>query len=317
MKAIQVTEFGGPEVLKLAEVPDPIPADGEQLLEVSSSGINYADTHQAENTYLAPATLPLVPGAEVVGTTPDGKRVVALLTAGGGYAQRAAASPAYTYEVPDGVSDGEALAVVLQGATAWHMLKTIAVLRPGEVVVVHAGAGGVGSLAIQLAKRWGAGKVIAVASTEDKRQLTLDLGADAAVDSRAEDLTAALTEAAGGRVNIVLEMVGGKTFTDSLKALAPFGRLVTYGAAGREPAEPIDPVRLLRSSRGVQGFWLAHAFARPGMLREAVDDLLGMLPRGELKAVVGGTYPLSEASRAHEDIRSRRTSGKLILDTSA
>src|SRR5687768_7124355 len=123
MRAIQVTEFGGPEVLVEAELPDPEPADGMVLVETSAAGINYADTHQTENSYLAAAELPLIPGAEVVGTTPEGKRVVALV-GGGGYAERVLVAPVFMYEVPDGVDDGQALAVILQGATAWHLLRT-------------------------------------------------------------------------------------------------------------------------------------------------------------------------------------------------
>jgi NADPH2:quinone reductase len=317
MRAIQVMEFGGPEKLELREVADPVPGSGQVLIDVSAIGINYADTHQAENSYLSPAELPLIPGAEVAGTDPAGRRVVALLTGGGGYAERAVTETAYVYPIPTGVSDAEALAVVLQGATAWHMLRTIAHLRDGETVLVHAAAGGVGSLAVQLAKRWGAGRVVAAASTGEKRQTALDLGADAAIDSTADDLKAAIIEAAGGRVDVVLEMVGGATFTASLKSLAPFGRLVIYGMAGREAPAPVEPGSLLRRSTGVHGFWLAHAFLRPEMLREAIDDLLGMVGRGELKPIVGGTYPLAEARRAHEDIRSRKTSGKLVLDPRA
>src|SRR3954462_10927274 len=158
-------------------------------IDVSTAGINYADTHQAENTYLAPAELPLVPGGEAVGRTPDGRRVVALLGAGG-YAEKALASPALMWDVPDAVSDAQALALVLQGTTAWHLLRTSAQLRAGESVVVHACAGGVGTLAIQLAKRFGAGRVIGVASSEEKRELARRLGADAVVDAGAEDLTA-------------------------------------------------------------------------------------------------------------------------------
>jgi NADPH2:quinone reductase len=241
MRAIQVTEFGGPEVLVETELPDPQPADGMVVLETSAAGINYADTHQTENSYLAAAQLPLIPGAEVVGTTPDGKRVVALVGTGG-YAERVLAPPLFTYEVPDGVDDGQALAIILQGTTAWHLLRTCAHMKEGESVVVHAAAGGVGSLAIQLAKRWGAGRVIAAASSEDKRQLTLDLGADAAIDARAGDMKAAIEEANGGnKVDIVLEMVGGSTFDGSLAALAPFGRLVFFGMAGRERPSPVDP----------------------------------------------------------------------------
>jgi NADPH2:quinone reductase len=308
-----VSEFGGPEVLELKEVPDPQPTDGLQLIEVSAAGVNYADTHQAENSYLAPAQVPMIPGAEVVGTTPDGKRVVALVV--GGYAQRVLASPHLTFPVPDGVSDGEALAIVLQGATAWHLLRTSAHLVEGESVVVHAGAGGVGTLAIQLAKRWGASRVIATASSPEKRDLTLELGADVAIDARAEDLKVAIEEANDGKkVDVVLEMVGGSTFDASLAALAPFGRLVTYGMAGREMPKPVEPGALVRRSRAVIGFWLAHCFSRPHMLNAPIGELLDMVAAGELRAIVGGTYPLSEARRAHEDIRARTTVGKLVLD---
>lgn len=317
MKAIQVTEFGGPEVLVLRDLPDPEATDGLVPIEVSAAGINYADTHQTENTYLAPAELPMVPGAEVVGTAPDGTRVVALLS-GGGYAERALARPEFMFPVPDGVSDGQALAIVLQGTTAWHILRTSAHMAEGESVVVHAGAGGVGSLAIQLARQWGAGRVIATASSEDKRALALELGADAAIDGSPDGLDQALEEANGGaKVDVVLEMVGGATFDASLAALAPFGRIVCYGMAGREPPAPVEPGKLMRRSRGVIGFWLAHCFERPEMLSGPVAELLEMVARGELRPIVGGTYPLSEARRAHEDMRARRTVGKLVLDPRA
>jgi NADPH2:quinone reductase len=313
MRAIQITEFGGPEVLVLREVDEPVAADGLVVLDIDAAGINYADTHQADNTYLAPSQLPLIPGGEAVGHTPDGRRVVALL-AGGGYAERALAAEAAMWELPDAVGDGEALALVLQGTTAWHLLRTSAQLRAGESVVVHAAAGGVGTIAVQLAKRFGAGRVIAVASSADKRELALELGADAAVDGGAEDLTAALREANDGhRVDVVLEMTGGRTFEQSLEALAPFGRLVHFGQAGREGAPPVDPGRLMGTSRGVIGFWLVHALRRPALMREAMDDLIGAVVSGELRAVVGGTYPLADARRAHEDLRARRSVGKLVL----
>src|SRR4051812_5300294 len=226
MRAIQIIEFGGPEVLQLRDLPDPQAPDGAVVVDVAAAGVNWADTHQAENSYLAPTQLPLVPGGEVVGRTPDGRRVVAL-TAGGGYAERAVASPAAMWEVPDGVTDGQALGLVLQGTTAWHLLRTSAQLRAGESVVVHAAAGGVGTLAVQLAKRFGAGRVIGVASSQDKRALATRLGADAVVDAADPPLGRALREANGGeRCDVVLEMVGGRTFQESLEALAPFGRLV-------------------------------------------------------------------------------------------
>lgn len=317
MQAIQVTEFGGPEVLVLREVDEPEPMDGFELIEVSSAGVNYADTHQIENSYLAAAQLPLIPGAEVAGTTPDGRRVVALLN-GGGYAQRALAHPVSTFDVPDDVQDGQALALVLQGTTAWHILRTSARMSEGECVVVHAGAGGVGTLAVQLAKRWGAGRVIATASSPAKRDLALELGADVAVDANVDNMKEALQEANdGAKVDVVLEMTGGPTFDGSLAALAPFGRLVTYGAASRVPAKSIEPGALIGTSRGVIGFWLAHCFTRPGMLSEPMAAMLAMVSAGELRPVVHGTYPLAEARRAHEDLRGRGTTGKLVLDLSA
>ena len=229
-------------------MPDPQPGEGQKLYDVSTAGINFADTHQIENSYLAAQELPLIPGAEFVGTPVDGgPRVVGLL-GGGGYAEKVVAHDFLTWPVPDGVSDEQALAVVLQGATAWHLLRTSAHLAEGESVVVIAGAGGVGSLAVQLARRWGAGRVIATASSPEKRQLAEELGAHATVDPALADddpktFTGALREANGGRpVDIVLEMTGGNVFAGSLSALAPFGRLVTYGMAARQET-PTGPAR--------------------------------------------------------------------------
>lgn len=316
MRAIQVKQFGGPEVLELVDLPDPEVPDGALLIEVEAAGINYADTHQAENSYLAPAQLPLVPGAEVVGRTADGRRVVALIS-GGGYAERAVAWPQMTWDVPEGVSASAALSVVLQGATAWHLLKTSARLEEGESVVVHAAGGGVGTIAVQLAKRFGAGRVIAAASTEEKRERAIELGADIAVDSRvetAEQMNERLREANGGKkVDVILDMVGGPTTDGSLRALAPFGRHVVFGMAGRVPPQDVSIGMLLGTSRAVIGFWLVHCLTRPGMMEDAVGALLTMVASGEIKMIEGGSYALADARAAHEAIRSRGTSGKLIL----
>jgi NADPH:quinone reductase-like Zn-dependent oxidoreductase len=321
MRAVQITRFGGPEVLDVVDLPDPEPGPGQQVFAVSTAGINYADTHQTEDSYLAPQALPLVPGAEFVGAADGGPRVVGLLD-GGGYAERVAAHERLTWPVPDGVGDEQALAVVLQGATAWHLLRTSAHLVVGESVVVIAGAGGVGSLAVQLAKRWGAGRVIATASSPEKRELAGRLGADATVDPALADddprpFAEALREANGGRpVDIVLEMTGGNVFAGSLSALAPFGRLVTYGMAAREETRPVLPGALLQRSRAVIGFWLAHCMRRPEMMDAALDDLLGMVADGRLEPVLGGRYPLSAVREAHQDLLARRTTGKLVLDPS-
>jgi NADPH2:quinone reductase len=320
MRAVQITRFGGPEVLDVVDLPDPVPGDGEQLFDVSTAGINYADTHQVEDSYLAPQTLPLVPGAEFVGTLAGGgPRVVGLLD-GGGYAEKVSAHPRLTWPVPEGVGDDQALAVVLQGATAWHLLRTSAHLAAGETVVVIAGAGGVGSLAVQLARRWGAGRVIATASSAEKRALTEELGADAALDPALADddpkaFAAALREANGGKpVDVVLEMTGGNVFAGSLSALAPFGRLVTYGMAARQETPSVPPGALMQRSRAVIGFWLAHCMARPQMMDDAMTELLPLVADGALRPVIGGRYPLTAVREAHQDLLARRTTGKLVLD---
>jgi NADPH2:quinone reductase len=314
MRAIQITEFGGPEVLKISDVAAPVAGDGQVLITVDRAGINYADTHQVENSYLSKTELPLIPGGEVVGRTADGRRVVALIGSGG-YAEQAVAHAPYAWDVPEGVTDGQALSLVLQGTTAWHLLKTSTHLQPGESVLVHAGAGGVGSIAVQLAKLWGAGRVIATASTEEKRKQVLELGADAAIDGTPEGLKDRILEANGGKpVDIVLEMVGGQTFDESLAALGRFGRLVTFGSASRQAAAPIDPSRLMKGSKTIAGFWLADCFADPRLLGGPLAELFDLTANGKLVPIVGGEYALSDVASAHEDIRGRRTVGKLLLD---
>jgi NADPH:quinone reductase len=317
MRAIQQREFGGPEVLELVDLPVPEPADGQVLIRVSRAGMNFADTHQRRNDYLAAQELPLVPGTEVAGVREDtGERVVAL-SGNGGYAEYAVAPAALTFPIPEGVDDGTALALIVQGLTAWHLYKTSARIQPGESVVVVAGAGGVGSLAVQLGKPMGAGRVIATASTQAKRDLALELGADAAVDADPEGLKERLIEANLGRqVDVVFEMAGGPVFDATFAALAPFGRLVAYGIASGE-GNQIHTRKLMGRSRAVIGFWLAHCLGNPARVDEALADLYDRAGRGELRVVVGATYPLSQARQAQIDLAERRTTGKVLLDPSA
>jgi NADPH2:quinone reductase len=317
VRAIRITEWGGPEVLQLVEDAEvPQPGEGQVLVRVSRAGINFADTHARENSYLARYELPLVPGGEVAGVREDtGQRVVALVGTGG-YAEFAVADEAVTFPIEDGVSDATALALLLQGLTAWHLYRTSAKLAAGESVVVHAAAGGVGSLAVQLGRHMGAGRVIASASSEEKRALALELGADAAVDVNADELAEALIEANGGeRVDAVFEMAGGRVFEESMKALAPFGRLVTYGIASREQNE-LKTGALMRRSHAVVGFWLMHCLRHPEMVGPPLEELFALTASGDLRVVEGETYPMSEVRRAHEDLAGRRTSGKLVLDPS-
>ena len=317
MRAIQIAEFGGPEVLKLVDVPQPEPGEGEVLVKVTRAGLNYGDTHQRTNSYLAPSQLPMIPGAEVAGVRQEtGERVVALCGMGG-YAEYATAPATLSFAIPQAVDDGTALALLVQGLTAWHLFKTSARIQQGESVVIHAAAGGVGSLAVQLAKPLGAGRVIATASTEEKRRLALELGADVALDASPEGLKERIQEANdGAKVDLVLEMAGGEIFEQSLAALAPFGRLVAYGIASGEQNE-VGTGSLMRRSRAVVGFWLMHCLGHPEMVDEALADLFTRAVDGQLRAVVGDTYALADAGQAQIDMQERRTTGKVLLDPAA
>jgi len=315
VKAIQIEEFGGPENLQYVDVPDPQPSDGMVVVDVARSGINWADTHAIRNDYLAEQELPLTPGAEIAGTTSEGRRVAALMS-NGGYAQKALVPEALLVPLPDQVSDDQAAGLLLQGMTAHALLHYCAHIREGECVVVEAAAGGTGSLAVQLAKRAGA-KVIGLASNDEKRALAERLGADATADSRADDLKEAILEANGGeKVDVVLHM-SGTGFEPELHALGMMGRMVAFGNAARQPNE-VATNYLLQTSKSVIGFWLVGLMMkRQDLIRSMIEDLLGAVASGDLEVIIGGTYPLSEAARAHEDIQKRGTSGKLLLDPSA
>jgi NADPH2:quinone reductase len=315
VKAIQIEEFGGPEVLKVVEVPDPDPADGHVVVDVARAGMNFADTHAIRNDYLAEQSLPLIPGGEVSGRTADGRRVAALM-GNGAYAEKVAVPEAFLVPLPDEVNDEQAAALLLQGLTAHALLHYCAHVEEGETVVIEAAGGGTGSLAVQLAKRAGA-KVIALASSEDKRALAERLGADATADSRADDLKEAILEANGGeRVDVVLHM-SGTGFEPELHALGMLGRMVAFGNAARHPNE-VKTNYLLQTSKSVIGFWLVALIAQKrDLIQSMIAELLGMVASGELEVVIGGVYPLSEAARAHTEMQERRTSGKLLLDPSA
>ena len=315
MKAIQIQEFGGPENLKLVDLPDPEASDGMVVVDVNRSGVNWADTHAIRNDYLAEQELPLVPGAEIAGTTADGRRVAALLN-NGGYAQKVLVPEAFLVPLPDEVPDEQAAGLLLQGLTAHALLHYCAHVEKGETVVVEAAAGGTGSLAVQLAKRAGA-KVIGLASSAEKRAFAEKLGADATADSRADDLKEAILEANGGeKVDVVLHM-SGTGFEGEMASLGMLGRMVVFGNAARQPNE-VQTNYLLQTSKSVLGFWLVALVARKReLIASMIGDLLGAVASGELEVMIGNTYPLSEAARAHTDIQERSTTGKLLLDPSA
>ncbi|WP_329230536.1 zinc-binding dehydrogenase [Streptomyces sp. NBC_01460] len=300
MLAIQFDRFGGPEVLRPVEVAAPVAGPGEVLVTVEAAGVNFADTHQVDGSYLAADALPYVPGSEVVGRTPDGRRVLARVSHG--YAEQVTAKVSGLVRIPEDLGAAQALALMVQGLTAWHLLRSAARVRPGESVVVHSAAGGVGSLAVQLAREFGAGRVLAQVSTPAKERLVLDLGADAVI-------TYPLAE----KADVVLDAVGGDLFDRALDSLASFGRLVTYGNAARSGFTPVDPARLGRLNASVTGFWLRPALAAPGAVEGPLRELFGLVAEGRLRPVTGGSYPLAEARRAHEDLLARRTTGKVVL----
>lgn len=317
MRAVRIDEFGGPEVLKVVEVDVPTPGDGEVLIRVIRAGLNFADTHQRHDQYVGGAELPMIPGQEVVGYREDtGERVIALCGKGG-YAQYVAAPADRIWAVPEGVDDDTAVALLVQGLTAWHLHRTAAHLREGDTVVVHGAAGGTGQMILQLAKPMGAGRVIATASTEDKRKRAEALGADISLDADPERLAERIQAANDDKaVDVVYDMAGAQTFDESFSALAPFGRIVAYGIATREQNE-IRTGKLLRTSRSVVGFWFNHIFERPGWAEEALADLFARAAAGDIRAEIGGTWPLSEAANAQIALAQRRTTGKLLLDPSA
>jgi NADPH:quinone reductase len=314
MKAIQLREFGGADAFEYVELDDPTPGEGEVLVEVARSGVNFADTHSTRNDYLAEQQLPLVPGAEVAGRTADGNRVVALVGTGG-YAEKVVIPESQLIPIPDEVDDEQAAGALLQGLTAMALVKRSARVEAGETILIEAAAGGTGTLAVQIAKAQGA-KVIGMASSAEKRELVEGLGADATVDSRAEDLRAAILDAnEGQKVDAVLHMSGGAAFDAELAALAPLGRLVVFGNASREQRE-VNTGGLLQGSKAIVGFWLVHVLARRDLAVPMIGELLGALATGALQVTIGGVYPLSEAAAAHEALESRASTGKLLLDPS-
>ncbi|SES01504.1 quinone oxidoreductase family protein [Salipaludibacillus aurantiacus] len=325
MKAIQMKEFGGPEVLKEVELSKPAPQSREVLIEIKAIGVNYADTARREGQYVVSTPLPYVPGSEVAGIVAEvgdevtsvkpGARVVTLIGADNatGYAEYTLADERSIIPVPEGVDFNHAVALPLQGLSAWHVLKTMGRLEEGETVLVHAAAGGVGTIAVQLAKLFGAGKVIATASTEEKRDLAKELGADETVDYTAEGWEQQVLEMTDGKgVDVALEMAGGDIFHKTLSCLAPFGRLVIYGVASGEQPK-FYPASLMEKNQSVIGFFLPQIMKKPELLKSSLGQLLAYTQKGELKLIIGGVYPLEEAAHVHSMLQGRKTSGKLIL----
>jgi NADPH2:quinone reductase len=323
MKAIQVDEFGGSEVLKLVDVERPSPGEDEVLIEVRSVGVNYADTMRRRNQYLVETPLPFVPGSEAAGVVAEvgtdvedakeGDRVVTLLGTEG-YAEYAVAPARNLIPIPKVMNFDEAAAIPLQGLTAYHVLKTSGMLEEGESVLVHAAAGGVGALAVQMAKLMKAGTVIATASTREKLDLAKSLGADVLINYTEEGWPEQVREATGGAgADVILEMVGGDFIQKNLQCLNTFGRMVVYGAASGERGSLV-PMDLMYKNQTVVGFYLPRIMSRPELFVPSLQEILGWISSGDLKLSIGARYPLEKAREAHDALEGRQTMGKIVLN---
>jgi NADPH:quinone reductase len=302
VKAVVLRETGGPERLELSEVPEPEAGDGEVVVRVRAAGVNFADVLVRQGRYPQPPELPTVPGSEVAGEV-DGRRVMAL-PRGGGYAEALAVDERLVVPLPVRASFEEGAGFLLTFLTAWIPLTRQVRVGPASVVLVHAGSGGVGSAAIQLAKHLGA-RVVATASTEEKRAVALEQGADEVFryDEFADRV----------RADVVLDPVGGDVFTRSFGVLKPLGVVVALGFAGGW-WEPLDPAPLVGRNLGMQGFYLGRLMRHdPELVREAIDELLELWTSGAIKPLVGASFPLERAADAHELIEARKHVGKVVL----
>ena len=322
MKAVVLRRTGGPEVLTVEWMPEPVPAAGQSLVDVRFAGVNFDDLERRNGDY-QPISLPAVLGADVVGRRrEDGRRVAVLTRQGGGYAQVVAAEDRHAVELPDHLSDEQAAGVLEQGGTAYGALVLAGRLRPGEGVAVTAAAGGVGHLAIQLALAYGADPVIGLASTPEKRAFVSALGAHRVLDPADGDLCEQLRAATGGRgVDIFLDSIGGAPARAALGGLAPFGRLVGIGwrppedgaGASTGPIQ-VSMTELTEHSIGCAGFWMRHVVDNRRLLLDIAEELFDLAKRGQLVARIDRIVPITEVGQAHSAMAARATVGKLLID---
>jgi NADPH2:quinone reductase len=310
VRAIVFERNGGPEVLEPQDVPDPVPGEGEVVVDVEAVGVNYRDVYE-RNGHGYGSTPPAIVGVEGAGVVAGSGERVAWVAVPGSYAERIAARRDALVTVPDGVSSEVAAAALLQGMTAHYLAYESYPVQEGDWVLVHAAAGGVGLLLTQLVKLRG-GRVIATTSTEEKAALAREAGAEEVIGY--EGFAERVREISGGeRAAAVYDGIGKTTFLDGFRALRPFGRMILYGAASGQP-DPFAPAMLAPAgSLYVQRPTLATYTRTPEMLRDRAASLFELIRAGRLQVRIGARYPLDEARRAHEDLEARKTTGKLIL----
>lgn len=331
MKAIYYEQFGAREVLKFGDMPEPEPKLGEMLIAVERSSVNYVDIRERQGTYNRPEThvggieLPHVPGLQAVGrviaaASEDdkpwiGKKVVAYTPNGGGYAEKVIADTRFCVEIPESANADLFAALPNQGLTAYLLLTASTQIQSDESVLVQGASGGVGSLAVQIAKILGAGKVIGTASTGEKLDFIRSLGADDAVDYTHDDWPKRVLENTGGRgVDVLLESIGGDIFEQNFECLAPFGRYVIFGST-RGPGQPFAPRRLMQKSQTMTGFYLPVFLAKPELIHAGMEFLVKATLEEKLRPSIAKVLHLSQAAEAHRLLEDREVQGTILLDT--
>jgi len=324
MHAIQLSRFGGPDVLEVVDLPTPVPRAGEVLIRVHAAGINFFEVLMRADRYAVTPQLPMVPGVEAAGVVEAvgqgvnaallGTRVAAPLFVSkrphSGYAEQVTIDVDLAVPLPEALSFEDATALMVQGLTALHLLRQSS---PEEKsVLVPAAAGGVGSLLVQLARLKGASKVIAVAGGKAKLDHVLSLGADSAIDYSQPDWPARVRDVTGGEgADIIYDTVGGALTAAALQALAPGGELV-FAALGRFALAASDVEAIIGRNQSLRGFALLPLLS-PAVLRASLSELFHLAASGRLQVAIGGRFPLDRASEAHRLLDERRSTGKVVL----
>jgi NADPH:quinone reductase len=320
MKAVVFEKIGGPEVLKIAEIPKPEVKPGMVLIKIRAAGINFADTLFRRGQYMMQPTFPDTPGLEAAGVIEavgdgvtnlkPGQRVAAMGSKM--YAEYALAPATQVVPIPDSMNFEEGAAFPIQVLTAWHMLHTSHKTERGQTVLVHSAAGGVGVVAVQIAKAAGA-RVIGTVSSDRKVGLVKEHGADEVINYATHDFAEETNRLTGGRgVDLILDAVGATTMEKGLTCLAPFGHLILYGRAGGPP-EPLNLFRLFERSVKVSGFTLYAVAPAPEVMRRGIEESLRLIAEKKVRIVIGKTLPLAQAAEAHRFMESRQSIGKLLL----
>jgi NADPH2:quinone reductase len=325
MRAIRFRSLGEPDVLSFDDdVPEPAPPPLGAVVRVRAAGVNFADTRFRRGTYFQRPRFPQIPGMELAGEVVAlgagttglalGDRVMGF--GANAYAELAPALADQLFPIPDGLDFASAAALPVQGLTAHHVLGLMGRLAAGERVLVHAAAGGVGTIAVQLAKRMGAAQVIATAGSAEKLALARELGADVTIDYTTEDVVERVKDATGGALcDVILEMLGGTAALErNLRCLASFGRMVVYGAATGDTHGTIEPIGLMAKNQSVIGYYLTPLVRRRDLCAPPLAELAAHVAAGRVRVVIGARLPLAEAAEAHRRMEARATTGKIVLE---